>query len=608
MAELGRRGHRYCDIVVVGSGHAATEAALAASRLGLACAMVTLNPGSIAAMPCNPAVGGPGKAQIVSEIDALGGEMALATDEAAIQFRVLNASKGPAVQSLRAQVDKRTYSAHMRRALDRAGVQIVGGMVQEILLRGTSVSGVRLAGGEEIRCERVVLCTGVYLESRIIIGEIVRESGPLGEPGAYGLSANLLKLGFRLGRFKTGTSPRIARDSIDWDQLNQEESADRPLAFSFVSQPRIFEDNVCYFTYTTPETHEIIRRNIHRAPLFNGTIEGVGPRYCPSIEDKVMRFPDRERHQIHLEFESRESPEVYILGLSTSLPADVQEEMVHSLPGLRRAVITRPGYAIEYDYLIPSQLKPTLELQEIEGLYAAGQVNGTSGYEEAAAQGLIAGINASCSMLGREQVVLGRDQAYIGVLIDDLVSKVVEEPYRMLTSRVEYRLMLRQSNADLRLTPLGRKIGLVTDERWEAFQSRLGLLERGRELLDVRVGGIPVRDQLRSPERRIRDFLGTVPGLRELPDSILDELEVEAKYAGFIERQQREAQRLERYRAKRIPVNMDFRAVPGLSNEARDRLKRYAPATIGRALEVGVSPADVLVLLSFLKDRDSSGR
>ncbi len=595
------------DILVVGSGHAAVEAALAGARLGHSVAIVTLNPENVAGMPCNPAVGGPGKAQIVSEIDALGGEMALATDHATIELRVLNASKGPAVQSLRAQVDKKAYAAHMKRALGDAGVTLLGGMVVDIPVSSGAVRGVVLGNGDYIAASRVILCTGVYLESRIIIGDVVKESGPLGEPAAKGLSDALRRLGIALGRFKTGTSPRIAADSVRWEELKKESGAPYPLAFSFLSKPRVYNNDVCYSTYTNERTHEIIRANLHRSPLFDGTIRGTGPRYCPSIEDKVYRFPERERHQIFLEMEARDSDEVYILGLSTSLPVDVQVEVVRSLPGLKEARIVKPGYAIEYDRILSHQIKPSLEVVGIEGLYSAGQINGTSGYEEAAAQGLMAGINAALSLEGKPPVILERSQAYIGVLIDDLVSNVIDEPYRMLTSRCEYRLMLRQQNADQRLTPLGREIGLVSDARWRVFEEKRAKLEKGRELLGKKTGGVEVRERLKAPDTRLEDFLGEIPELALLPEDVRAEIEIEAKYSGFIERQEREAKRLQRYAGKRIPPGFDPSEVPGLSREARDKLRRYAPATIGRALEVGVSPQDALILLAYMKNRGSGG-
>lgn len=595
------------DILVVGSGHAAVEAALVGARLGHSVAIVTLNPENIAGMPCNPAVGGPGKAQIVSEIDALGGEMALAVDGSTIELRVLNASKGPAVQSLRAQVDKRLYANHMKQALRDAGVAVRQGMVTDLLVSSGAVRGAVLDGGEHVMAPRVVLCPGVYLESRIIIGDVVKESGPLGEPSAKGLSKSLQRLGIAMGRFKTGTSPRIAADSIRWEELKRETGALTPLAFSFLSKPRVYNNDVCYSTYTNELTHRIICANLHRSPLFNGTIEGTGPRYCPSIEDKVYRFPERQRHQIFLEMEAKDSDEVYILGLSTSLPVDVQIEVVHSLPGLREARIVKPGYAIEYDRILPYQIKPSLEVVGVEGLFSAGQINGTSGYEEAAAQGLMAGINAALSLRGRPPVVLERSQAYIGVLIDDLVGNVIDEPYRMLTSRCEYRLLLRQTNADQRLTPLGRQIGLVSDKRWHVFEEKKAKIEKGRELLRVKVDGTEVRERLRAPEARLADFSDVLPELAALPEDVRAEVELEAKYSGFVERQEREALRLRRYSGKRIPPGLVASEVPGLSREARDKLEKYAPPTIGRALETGISPQDALILLAYMKNSGAKG-
>ncbi len=589
------------DIVVVGSGHAACEAGLASARLGMKVAMVTLDKGNIAGMPCNPAIGGPGKAQIVAEIDALGGEMALAADNSAIEMRLLNASKGPAVQSLRAQIDKKAYSRYMKQQISNCGIKIIQGMATEVLVKGDKVCGVCIEGQSEIRAPSVIMCTGVYLESRIVIGDKVVESGPLGEPNARGLSASLADLGFNLGRFKTGTSPRIHKDSIAWDELTPEKGIDKPVAFSFMSVPRTWDKNVCYSTYTNQETHEIIRNNIDKAPLFDGTIKGVGPRYCPSIEDKIMRFPDRKRHQVYFEVESEESPDVYILGLSTSLPEDVQYEMVRTLPGMKNAWITRPGYAIEYDYLIPSQILSNFEVQGISGLFTAGQINATSGYEEAAAQGLLAGVNAVMKIKGREPLILGRRQAYIGVLLDDLVSTAIEEPYRMLTSRAEYRLLLRHSNADMRLTAAGRRVGLVSDCRWEAFCRKRDLITRGRALLEEKVEGSTAKDLLRVPARSINDFVGVIEGLETLPREVLSEIEVEAKYAGFIQRQEREARRLEKYLGKRLPVNIDWEKVKGLSRETVDKLKRYRPQSLGRAIDAGVSPSDALVILALLR-------
>ncbi len=592
--------------IIVGSGHAAVEAALAMARLGVRVRVVTMNVEKVAGMPCNPSLGGPGKAQIISEIDALGGEMALATDAAALSVRVLNSSKGPALRSLRAQVDKGSYSAYMRRALSDAGAVVTEGEVRELILSDSGrAEGVVLAAGEALPADAVILATGVYLESRIVVGRRTLESGPMGEKPSRGLSGALRALGLRMGRFKTGTSPRILNSSVRWEELRPEGGDGEPHAFSFLSKPRVWDEPVCYSTYTNAATHELIRRNAHRAPLLDGTIEGIGPRYCPSIEDKVMRFPGRLRHQIYLELEGADSQAVYLLGLSTSLPEDVQEELVRTLPGLAGAEITTPGYAIEYDYLLPSQLGASLEVRSVPGLFCAGQINGTSGYEEAAAQGLVAGVNAANSISGKPPLVLSRERAYIGVLIDDITGTPIAEPYRMLTGRAEYRLLLRQTNADERLTPVGREIGLVKDDRWESFRLKRAQIEEARGLLRRKVGAQEIKDLLRSPSMSLSEFVREVPELLKLPATVLREAEIEAKYAGFIERQAREAGRMVRYREKRIPHGLNVRALAGLSSEGRDKMTAVRLLTLGDALDAGVSPSDVMILLSYMRGTGS---
>ncbi|MEW6080778.1 MAG: tRNA uridine-5-carboxymethylaminomethyl(34) synthesis enzyme MnmG [Bacillota bacterium] len=609
------------EIVVVGGGHAGCEAALAASRMGRETVLVTMNRNSIALMPCNPAIGGPGKAQLVRELDALGGQMAVCADRSSLQSRMLNTGKGPAVQALRVQCDKAAYSREMRSTLEaqeRLGIE--EDAVEGVLVKGRRVTGVMLASGRQVQCAKVVLTTGVYMESRVIAGEESRLEGPGGEKSSKELARALRSLGLGLARFKTGTSPRVLRDSVDFSLLMPQWGSDPPVAFSFMSQAILRPHLPCWLTHTNERTHRKIRDNLHRAPLFTGEIKGRGPRYCPSIEDKIVRFGDRPAHQVFLEPEGESSGEMYLLGLSTSLPVEVQEEMVRTVRGLEDAVISKPGYAIEYDCLVPTQLTHALEVEGFDGLYCAGQINGTSGYEEAAAQGLLAGINAARAVAGRPAFVLDRSEAFIGVLVDDLVSKGTAEPYRMLTSRAEYRLLLRQDNADLRLTERGFEVGLASEERVRATREKSRLIAEGKERLarrqvrsaDVEAllrardsspvhGGILLKDLLSRPEIQIEDLIALDDSLGRLPGEVLYQLAVETKYAGYIGRQRDEVARFRRLEGRLIPPDMDYGAVEGLSYEARQKLSAIRPASVGEALRVsGVSLADVALVLAAL--------
>ncbi|HHY37600.1 MAG TPA: tRNA uridine-5-carboxymethylaminomethyl(34) synthesis enzyme MnmG [Clostridia bacterium] len=600
------------DVIVIGGGHAGCEAALAAARLGCRTLMLVLDKAAIALMPCNPSVGGPGKAQLVREVDALGGQMGITVDHSYLQLRMLNTGKGPAVWSLRAQVDRRDYPRNMMRALEgERNLTVYEGMVKDMVSEGKRVMGVLLSGGRKVGCKSLVVATGVYLSSRIIIGEKSFSSGPMGQKAAVGLSEAFERAGVRLRRFKTGTSPRVKRDGIRFEVMQRLDGDPKPQGFSFLSarpapDGKGREQIPCYLTYTTARTREIIRANIHRAPLFTGEIVGIGPRYCPSVEDKVMRFPQRERHQVFLEPQGRDMDEMYLMGLSTSLPEDVQVEVVHSVPGLEEAVISRPGYAIEYDCLDAGELGPYLEIKRFEGVFSAGQVNGTSGYEEAAAQGLVAGINAARYAKGLRPIRITRDRAYIGVMIDDLVTKGTDEPYRMLTARAEHRLLLRQDNADRRLTEFGRSLGLVGDERYSKYQEKMRLLgELLAKLEEIRSPeGVSLKKVLRNPAVRVWDLREYWKDIVEWPEEVLEEAEIEVKYEGYITKELELVERMRRLEEKEIPEDLDFQKLVALSKEGREKLERMRPVSVGQASRIpGVTPADIAALLVYLRGR-----
>ena len=605
------------DIVVIGGGHAGAEAAWAASHLGARTALVTLDPARMCQMSCNPAIGGLAKGQMVREIDALGGLMGIAADNMGIQFRMLNRSKGPAVWGPRAQADKYKYIGEVRRLLGMcANLEIIAGEAVEILAPEKKVTAVRLADGSEIACRAVVVTTGTFLRGLMHTGEKKTAGGRFGEPAATGLSASLEKLGLELGRLKTGTPPRLHKDSIDYTKFPRQDGDAIPLPFSYLNEygrsfawrpalPQV----CCWLSETNPAIHEIIRANLHRAPLYTGQIKSTGPRYCPSIEDKVVRFADKSAHHLFLEPEGLDTNEIYCNGISTSLPTDVQERMVHLVPGLENAQILRWGYAVEYDMVWPTQIRSTLETKSIAGLFLAGQINGTSGYEEAAAQGIVAGINAARQVAGRvADFVLRRNQAYIGVLIDDLVTKPPTEPYRMFTSRAEHRLHLRNDNADERLTPIGREIGLVDDVRWAAFQNMLQLKRQAMQLLAAaRIDGVSGLECLKRAEVDWAKIAASLPALREIPADVGFRIEIAVKYEGYITRQDRQIERFEQLESKLIPPSIDYTRVIGLRNEARQKLSKFTPRSLGQALRIsGISPADVTVLAIHL-DRAKSG-
>ena len=613
------------DVAVVGAGHAGCEAALACARLGLETAVFTVSVDSIALMPCNPNIGGSSKGHLVREVDALGGEMGKVIDRTFIQSKMLNVSKGPAVHSLRAQADKAEYSRAMRQVLENTEhLQIVQAEVAEILEEDQHVTGVRLYSGAIYHAKAVVLCTGTYLRSRCIYGDVSMHTGPNGLQAANHLTDSLKNLGIEMYRFKTGTPARIDGRTIDYSKMEEQLGDARVVPFSFTTDPESVQiDQVsCWLTYTNEDTHEIIRANLDRSPLYSGVIEGTGPRYCPSIEDKVVRFADKNRHQVFIEPEGRYTNEMYVGGMSSSLPEDVQHAMYHSVPGLEHAKIVRNAYAIEYDCINPQQLYPTLEFKKIKGLFSGGQFNGSSGYEEAAAQGLVAGINAAMEILGREQIVIDRSQGYIGVLIDDLVTKENHEPYRMMTSRSEYRLLLRQDNADQRLTPVGYQVGLISEGRYQALQEKIRKIGEEKERLEaVMVGAsrevqellescgsaslktaASLAELLRRPEIHYEDLAPIDPARPELPCDVIEQAEIDIKYDGYIKRQMKQVEQFKKLEGKKIPEDLDYDQVKSLRIEAVQKLKLCKPLSLGQASRIsGVSPADISVLLVYLE-------
>ncbi|WP_028563566.1 tRNA uridine-5-carboxymethylaminomethyl(34) synthesis enzyme MnmG [Paenibacillus pinihumi] len=611
------------DVIVIGAGHAGCEAALASARMGCETLLLTINLDMVAFMPCNPSIGGPAKGHVVREIDALGGEMGRNIDKTFIQMRMLNTGKGPAVHALRAQADKFLYQHTMKQTIEETDkLTLRQGMVEELIVEDGVVIGVITKSQAVYRAKTVVLTTGTYLRGKIIMGELIYDSGPNNQQPSVKLSESLRQLGFQLARFKTGTPPRVHKDSIDFSQTEIQPGDENPKFFSYETQYSENEQLPCWLTYTSEETLRVINDNIHRSPLFSGAIEGTGPRYCPSIEDKVVRFADKPKHQIFLEPEGRNTSEYYVQGLSTSMPEDVQLSILRSIPGLEKVEMMRTGYAIEYDAVVPTQLWPTLETKIVPGLFTAGQINGTSGYEEAAGQGIIAGINAACKVLGKEPVIVSRSQGYIGVMIDDLVTKGTNDPYRLLTSRAEYRLLLRHDNADLRLTPTGYEIGLINDERYARFLAKKQFVEREIERLKetkikadgeaqqmlADLGSTALQHStdalslLRRPEVTYAHLEPFIDAPAELTEEMKEQVEIQVKYAGYIEKQLLQVERLAKMEKKRIPLDIDYMDVNGIASEAKQKLSDIRPLSIGQASRIaGVTPADISILLVYLE-------
>lgn len=611
------------DVIVIGAGHAGCEAGLAAARMGSKTLMLTINLDMVAFMPCNPSVGGPAKGIVVREIDALGGEMGRNIDKTHIQMRMLNTGKGPAVRALRAQADKFSYQHELKKTIEETpNLTLFQGMVERLIVEDGECKGVITQAGAEYTAKTVVITTGTFLRGEIIMGDLKYSSGPNNQQPSITLSEHLEELGFDLVRFKTGTPPRVNSNTIDYSKTEIQPGDDKPRAFSFETTKFIMDQIPCWLTYTSTETHRLIDENLHRSAMYSGMIKGTGPRYCPSIEDKVVRFNDKPRHQIFLEPEGRNTQEVYVQGLSTSLPEDVQRDMLRTIPGLENVEMMRTGYAIEYDAIVPTQLWPTLETKNIKNLYTAGQINGTSGYEEAAGQGLMAGINAACRSLGKKEVILGREDAYIGVLIDDLVTKGTNEPYRLLTSRAEYRLLLRHDNADLRLTEVGREIGLIKEERYERFTNKKLQIEQEKERLSSIIikprpevqelirsiggselkDGIRASDLLRRPEMTYEHIHLLVPSEVELSDEVTEQVEIQIKYEGYIEKSLQQVERMKKMENKKIPVDIDYDAISSIASEARQKLKDVRPLSVGQASRIsGVNPADISILLVYIE-------